>query len=232
MGEEISQRWILRPLLPRWLTERGIVALVGADQFIYYQQFDPHQRFAPDIYVLPGVPPETRVRAWKTWETGIVPSFALEIASDEWEKDYVEAPRRCAAARIGELVVFDPSWGERPGGVGVRWQLFRQPERGGLRRIEATNEPAIRSRVLGCWLRVVGAGSATRIRIGVGPRGASLVATSEEAERAARQAERAAKQAQEAERAAKERALARVSELEAKLAGLTSGGKARGSGGR
>ncbi|HEY2409983.1 MAG TPA: Uma2 family endonuclease, partial [Polyangiaceae bacterium] len=56
MGEDILHRWIvelLRPLVARWLESRGIQALVGADQFIYFKQHDPHQRISPDVYVLP-----------------------------------------------------------------------------------------------------------------------------------------------------------------------------------
>jgi len=204
VGEEMLQRWIvelLRPLLERWLSEQGLNAFVGADQFIYYGRYDPHRRVAPDLYVLPGVEPKTRVRTWKVWQSGIAPSFALEVVSSDWEKDYVETPERCAEAGIGELVVFDPSWGERPGGVGMRWQIFRRLKRQGLRRIEATSEDRVRSRALGCWLRAVGVGDATRVRLGVGPRGDELVPTAEEAERSA-----------------KEAALVRIAELEAELA--------------
>jgi Uma2 family endonuclease len=216
LGEEILQRWIvelLRPLLESWLNERGTY-FVGADQFIYYRQYDPHQRYAPDVYVLEGVRPTTRVRSWKTWETGLAPLFALEIVSQDWRKDYAEAPERAAAAGISELAVFDPSWAERPGGVGSRWQIFRPAKRGPLRRIEATNEDRVRSRTLRCWLRTVGVGDAIRIRLGVGPRGDLLLPTALEAEQAAREKEQAAR---EKEQAAKQAALARVAELEALL---------------
>jgi hypothetical protein len=53
VGEDILQRWIvelLRPLLQRWFDERGQLALVGADQFIYFKQFDAHERVSPDVY--------------------------------------------------------------------------------------------------------------------------------------------------------------------------------------
>ena len=219
VGEELLQRWImeiLRPLLQRWISERGIVALVGADQFIYYRQHDPHKRIAPDIYLLPGVPPSTRVRSWKIWETGVVPSFALEIVSSDWEKDYAEAPERCQEVGVAELVIFDPTYHERPGSQGARWQIYRRAKRGTLRRIEVSDEERVQSRVLGCWLRVVGFGDDQRLRIGVGRRGDVLVPTAEEAERAAKEAERAAKDA----------ALARVAALEAELESLR---KTRGS---
>ncbi len=240
VGEEMLQRWIvelLRPLLERWLNQRE-VAFVGADQFVYYKQYDATQRYAPDVYVIPGVAPATRVRSWKVWERGLAPSFALEVASRDWEKDYAETPERCRECGIGEVVVFDPGFATRPGGRGFRWQVFRGATRHGLRRIEATNDDRVRSRALGCWLVAVGSGDAVRVRLGVGPRGGQLVPTEAEQERAAKEAERAAKEAEraakeaeraakeqeraakEAERAAKEAALAQVEQLKAELARL------------
>jgi hypothetical protein len=64
MGEGLLQRRIielLRPLIERWLAVRKQTALVGADQFIYWKQYDPHVRVSPDVYVLPGRPADTDV---------------------------------------------------------------------------------------------------------------------------------------------------------------------------
>jgi Uma2 family endonuclease len=205
VGEDILQRWIvelLRPLLQRWLEQRHVEAFVGADQFVYWKQYDPHKRVAPDLYVLPGVSPTTYVRSWKTWETGIAPSFSLEVVSSDWEKDYSEAPPLYEAAGVQELVIFDPAAEERP--RGARWQVWRRVGKRGLTRVEATDGDRIRSKTLGVWLRAVGEGRSTRIRIATGARGDDIVPTAEEAERAA-----------------KEAALARVAELEGKLARRT-----------
>jgi Uma2 family endonuclease len=210
MGEDLLQCWIaelLRPLLEHWLLGRGVRALVGADQFIYYQRFNSAARVAPDVYVLPGVAPDTRVGSWKIWETGIVPSFALEIVSRDWAKDYFESPERYAQIGVPEVVVYDP---DPVGRDRVRWQVYR-PVRGKLRLAEATQADRVRSRALGCYLRSVGAQQAQRIRVATGGRGEVLFPTEAEA----LHSERAAK---EAERAAKEVALARVTELEAELA--------------
>ena len=239
VGEHILQRWIaesLRPALERWLAARGRLALVGADQFIYYKQHDPHCRVSPDVYVLPGVPPDTEVSVWKLWERGIPPSFCLEVVSRDWEKDYCEAPERYTAVGATELVIFDPVWMDRP--EGLRWQVYRLLPRRGFVRVETTNGDRVRARTLGCWLRAVGNGMALRLRIATGPRGDDLVPTIEEGELAARQAEQAARAAErmareaeqaareaeqtamasaQAERAAKEAALSRIAELEAKL---------------
>lgn len=215
VGEDLLQRWIvelLRPLLQWWLSQRGVRALVGADQFIYWRQHDPHARVAPDVYVLPGVDPHTRVRTWKIWLDRIAPSFALEVVSQDWEKDYAEVIPRYDELGVAEVLVFDPGYAEHPDGV--RWQVFRRIGKRGLVRVEATSASGVRSKALGCWFRAVGEGRDMRIRIAEGPHGDHLVATPEERE----EAERTVK---EAERTAREAALARVRELEAELDRLT-----------
>jgi hypothetical protein len=189
VGEDLLQRWIvelLRPLIDRWLHHRGVRALVGADQFIYYRQHTPTERVAPDIYVLPGVRPDTRVTAWKTWEQGIVPSFALEIVSKDWEKDYVEAPARYREAGVGELIIFDPAPARHP--ERMAWQIFRRVRNRHLARVEASSDDRVRTRALGCYLRAVGAGDEVRLRVATGPRGDDVFPTAEEAERAAKEA--------------------------------------------
>ena len=227
VGEEMLQRWIcevLRPLLERFVNRPGAggPTFVGADQFVYYRQYDPHRRFAPDVYVIPGVPPETRVRSWKIWERGRAPSFALEIVSNDWEKDYVEAPERCGEAGVDELVVFDPGWSQRPGKSGARWQVFRRTDAGGFEAVERHDRDRVWCESFGAYLRAVGFGDRTLLRIGVGEGGEQLFPTEAEAERAEKEAERAEKEAEraekEAERAEKEAALARLRALEAELA--------------
>lgn len=194
VGEDMLQRRIvelLRPLIERWLTHRGVRALVGADQFIYYQQYNPHARVAPDVYVLPGVAPDAAVPSWKVWETGIVPSFALEVVSRDWEKDYAEAPERYAALGVEELVLFDPQYTARRDGI--RFQRFRRPAHAGLQLAERTDADRVASEVLGCIIRAVGVDQALRLRLALPPDGTELFPTAEEA------------------------ALERISELEAEL---------------
>jgi Uma2 family endonuclease len=230
VGEDSLQRFILellRPLIERWYAQLGKPTFVGADQFIYYAHRHPSKVVAPDIYVLPGVPPGRRIKSWKTWKTGIVPSLAIEVVtSDDHEKDYREAPERYAELGVNELIVFDPDFEKNEDRV--RWQRYRKLKRS-FALVESTDADRIRSRVLGCFLRVVGEGDAARVRLGTAPTGDVLVLTEAEAERAAKEAERAAKEAEraakeaeraakEAERAAKEAALQRVAELTALLA--------------
>jgi len=108
----------------------------------------------------------------------------------------------------------------------VRWQVFRRIGKRGLVRVEATNHDRVRSKVLGCWFRSVGAERELRVRIASGAQGDDLVPTAEEFERAAKEQERADKEQARAEtereRAEKEAALDRIRELEARLAGPTN----------
>jgi hypothetical protein len=221
VGEDLLLRLIaemLRPLLAAFLASRGVKALVGADQFIYWEQFEPTRTIAPDVYVLPGVAPEERVRSWKVWETGVVPSFALEIVSGDLQKD-TEAARRYEELGVGELVVFDPDFAQRRDSV--RFRVHRRLARRGLVLIEATNADRVRSKALGCFLRSVGEGAATRLRVGLGPRGDELLPT--ETERA--NTERALREEAEAELAKLRAELAKLRERAPKAAATTKRAK-------
>jgi Uma2 family endonuclease len=217
MGEGLLQRLIseqLRQLIARYLAESGVVALTGANQFIYWEQHKPTSSVCPDVYVLSGVAPDADVKSWKVWEhDGRVPSFALEIVSSDKLKDYEEAPRRYQALGVSEAVIFDP---ESDGTDRVRWQLFRRMKRGFV-LVEASNGDRVFSKALGSYLRVEGQGASTRVRLGTGKQGHDLVPTDSERaerERAEKERERAEK---ERERAEKEALLARVRELESAL---------------
>jgi hypothetical protein len=210
LGEDSLQTFILellRPLVERYYQLAGKPTFVGADQFIYYKRFHPRKVVSPDVYVLPGVPAGRRIKSWKVWQTGIVPSFALEVvASKEYEKDYREAPERYAELGVDELIIFDADFAldeDR-----VRWQRYRKLKKRAFVRVEASNADRIRSRTLGCFLRAVGEGDGMRLRLGTGQAGDDLFPTEAEAKDAM----------VAAERAAKEEALREVAELRAQLA--------------
>lgn len=212
MGEGSLQRFIselFRALAERWLRGLGHPTFVGADQFIYWKQFDPKRSLAPDVFVLPGVEPGIKIDSWKIWERGITPSFALEIVSqDEYLKDYRDGPPSYDEIGVQELIIFDPEHQKDPA-ERLRFQVFRRLPKRGMVRVEATNEACVRSRVLGCHVRAVGADLNTlRLRLATGPKGDTLFPTAEEAELAAREGERAAQDvaraAQDAERAAQD----------------------------
>jgi Uma2 family endonuclease len=247
MGDPTLQTLIsvmLLSLLNRWLVSRGESIFVGMNQFFYWKQFDPSECVAPDVYLLPGVSLSPRVGAWKVWETGHRPTFALEIVSQEVGKDYLEVPPKYDRLGVKELIVFDPDFAL--GKKRVQWQVYRRVKSRGLVKVEATNADRVLSRVLGCFVRAVGSGEDLRLRLGTGPGGDTLVPTEEEAriqaeaeraqaeaervqaeaERAQAEAERARERAErvhaeaerDEERAARERAELEVQKLRAELA--------------
>jgi Uma2 family endonuclease len=240
MGDPTLQTLIsvmLLALVQRWLSSQGKPTFVGMNQFFYWKQFDPSECVAPDVYVLPGVPLSPRVGAWKIWETHRIPTFALEVVSQDVDKDYLTSPPKYDRMGVKELVVFDPDFALSP--QRIQWQVFRRVKGRGLVKVEATNADRVRSRVLGCFLRAVGTGDEVRLRLGTGPNGDLLVPTDEEArqraeaERAQANAERAQANAERAQanaervqaeaerdeaRAAQERAEAEVQRLRAELA--------------
>lgn len=189
-GEGSLQRFIselLRALIEQYLIERGQTAFVGANQFIYYRQFDPSRKVAPDVFTLPGVEPGIKIDSWKTWEKGIVPPLAIEIVSQDFLKDYRDGPAIYDELGVRELIIFDPEHESAPS-ERLRFQVYRRLAKRGLVRVEATNEDRILSRVLGCRLRSIGdSPEMVRLRIATGPAGDDLFPT--EAERARAEAD-------------------------------------------
>jgi Uma2 family endonuclease len=225
-GEGELQRLItemLRPLLAEVLASRGVLAHVGADQFLYYVEGQPTERIAPDIYVLPDVPPSQIQPSWRIWELARPPALVVEVVSRDVAKDYEDVPVACDRMGVEELVIFDPEAPLAPGRVvrrdleRVRFQVFR---RAGARlaRVVATNDDRVESTWLGAHLRAIGEGTGVRLRIGTGPDGEALFPTA--AERADSEAARAEAEAAraEAERRRADSAERRVAELLAEIA--------------
>jgi hypothetical protein len=209
MGESMLQRLIaelLRPLLERFLRERGTRAFVGADQFLYWVEGDATQRVAPDVYVIPGEAPEAIPRSWLLWKHPRGPSFALEVVGRDVLKDYEDAPNEYKKLGVDELVIFDPEAFDHPRSERTRWQVWRTVKRRGFVRVLSTNGDRVESAALGCWLRAVGDGPSLRVRLAVGAHGDDLVET--DAERSSR--ERAEKERERAERIALQEELARL----------------------
>jgi Uma2 family endonuclease len=202
LGEDLIQTLILellRPLVEAYLEAQGVTAIVGRDQMMYYYQGDPTACVAPDIYVMPGLtlPPDPdRVGAWKKWECGVVPSFALEIMSDanKKKKDNRKSPARHDSLGTKELIVFDPYAHEvfrRRNRF--RFRIFRRNAKDQLLLVDATNAKSVFVESLGCHLRVIGTGQAQRLRIATGSNGETIFPTRAEAEaqRADAEAQRA-----------------------------------------
>jgi len=90
------------------------VAMIGSDQFVYWDSSNPRACLAPDAFVRFGTP-NADFDSWKAWERG-VPQVAVEIISDSdaseasWEVKF-ERYRRLG---VSELVWFDYHTPERP----------------------------------------------------------------------------------------------------------------------
>jgi hypothetical protein len=205
MGESMMQRLIaelLRPLLARFLAERGERAFVGADQFLYWVEGDSTQRIAPDIYVIPDEDPDAAPPSWLLWNVARRPSFALEIVGRDYLKDYEDGPSEYKQMGVDELVVFDPEASGDEARGRVRWQVWRKVKRRGFVSVFRGNGDRVRSESLGCWLRSVGEGAHTRVRLAIGAHGDELVETDSERalrERDEKERERAARIALELE---------------------------------
>jgi Uma2 family endonuclease len=224
MGENSLQRFVseqFRPLVEAHVQEQHGPTFVGADQYVGWDPDDAEKVLAPDVYVLPGVAPGEEFDFWKVWQTGIVPSFALEIVSKRKKKDYTEVPPLYADLGVEELVIFDPRF-KRRRREGFRFQVYRKVARRGFVRVDATNDDRVRSQVLGAWIRVVGEGKAQRLRLAGEPAGDALLPTATEKEKAGREKAEAERQEAEAERqkekAGREKAEAEIARLRAELA--------------
>ena len=219
-GESILQALIselLRPLLARFLRERGERAFVGADQFFYYDDADISRRIAPDVYVIPGIEGPREERVWRCWELEQPPSFALEVVGRDRAKDYEDVLIDYKAIGVRELVVFDPDWTPRSR-TRVRWQVWRRLKKRGLVCVLRSNEDRVESSALRCWLRLVGEGGDRRVRLATGEQGSTLVLTDDE--RAQQEHERA-----ERERAMRESVERERDELRAALAAALTGSR-------
>jgi len=180
MGEGSVHRAVtdlVRALIAQWLSSRGERAFVGSNQFIYWRGKSRKEQIAPDVYVLPGVEPESRIDHWDT-RTGVAPSFVLEVVSKDIPKDYVRAPLRYSEVGVSELVLFDPD--AQLSTKRALWHVYRH--RGGRFVLsERTARDRVRSTVLGCYLRAVGEGDRQRVRLATGARGERIFPTVEEA---------------------------------------------------
>jgi Uma2 family endonuclease len=220
-GLQLFVRHLLLDLLNDYFATLEREVFVGSSQFFYYKQGDPRSVVAPEVYVIDGVSLHpTEVESWKTWEhDGKAPTFALEIESDEYRKDYADrVVERYQDLGVRELVRYDPIHLTRSKRElfahfvrDDQGQLVRRPTFGD--RVQLTS--------FDLWL-VRGAHDV--LRLGVGPKGESLWPTAHEraaeanersaadSERAAAEAARAdaeaARAAADAERAAAEAARA------------------------
>lgn len=204
MGESGLQFFVcsllLIPLLRSYFSEYEQRVLVGGNQNFYYEQGQPQRYIAPDAYVIQDeVTPLEDVKSWKLWEHGGKgPALAVEVVSDEYDKDYSpELLRVYERLGVRELIRYDPLSTSHPRVTkhGPRRLLthFVRDDAGRLVEQPLPRPGLVRSAVFGFWL----VHQPTRsLRLALGPRGTPLWPT--EAERAAAESERAAAESERA----------------------------------
>jgi Uma2 family endonuclease len=183
----LEQRTLLYEILKLHF---GASALIGSEQFVYWDPTDPEQCLSPDAFVRLGAP-NCEFRSWKVWERG-APDVAVEIISHSDARDSVWQRKFEKYRRLGvrELVRFEA---EDDGNVSLRvWDFIEND----LVEREPVERVAI-SRVLpGAWVVVDDHDGIPRLRLSRDAEGKDLYPT------------------------AAERAEVRVRELEAELAKL------------
>jgi hypothetical protein len=99
-----------------WTIQRefGDRAVVGTEQFVYWDPSDPQKCCAPDLMVRVGEP-DARFDSWKVWERG-APHVAVEIisASDASDRPWDSKLDRYRRLGVRELLRFDADDAERP----------------------------------------------------------------------------------------------------------------------
>ena len=145
-------------------------AMVGSDQFLYWDPTDPRQCLAPDVLVWLGAP-DRPFASWKVWERG-APHLAVEIVSESdateraWERkleayrhsgvfelarfdsENVQCPLRLWDRVQGDLVERELSKTEleRSDVLGLFWLVEPSPELGSMLRL--ARDSAGRERLL------------------------------------------------------------------------------------
>jgi hypothetical protein len=184
MGEGVEQGEIIRLLLACLDThaaEQGWVDRYWAgDQFFAWRPGAPLVRVSPDVYVVDDPPPPPRPASWQTWLPGHrPPRFALEVVSEDWQKDYAISPQKYEALGCGELVVFDPeAW------LGTTTAIQRVPlqhydRTAGWSRVTAGASP-IWCPSIAASIVPVRIGACARLRLGRDVGGTDLIPTAAE----------------------------------------------------
>lgn len=147
MGESPEQGGIIRTLvsiLEQMCARRGWQDIyIGADNFFAWIEEEPMVRVSPDVYVLRN-PIHPLPGSWQTWLPGHhAPELAFEVVSEDWRKDYDEAPAKYAMLGVGELVIFDPAAAAGITGTPDRVpiQIYRRTEDGLFVRRESGDGP-------------------------------------------------------------------------------------------
>jgi Uma2 family endonuclease len=144
----------LKALLDAWLARTARAAAVYRNLAIRVRSDRPKVGFDPDLCLIEPAPSEgNELDSLKLWQPGhCAPVLVVEVVSPNHPtKDYSEVPEKCAAAGVGELVVFDPKLaGPRAGGGPHLLQIWRRAEGDNFVRVHASSA-AGSSPLLGAW---------------------------------------------------------------------------------
>jgi Uma2 family endonuclease len=193
------------------------VAMIGSDQFVYWDPTNPRACLAPDAFVCLGSK-NADFGSWKVWERG-VPQVAVEIISesDASEASWEVKLERYRRLGVSELVWFDYQTPEWP----LRIWDFAGDDLLERRLLE----PRAKSQHLGgYWLPVEDANGDLSLRLSRDEQGLLLFPTAEEYWRTEAQGRQLAEvaleresEARRLETEARRAAEQRVAELEAEL---------------
>lgn len=175
---------------------------VSGNLLVYYVEGNPKKRFAPDVFVVRGVPKRKR-RVYKLWEEGRVPDVVIEISSSQtWGEDLQRKYNLFADLGVKEYFLFDPEYDYLPNPlVGYRLVDFSY-------KAMKLLDNRLYSEELG--LELVDTGQTLRL---FNPKTGSFLPTSGEEAQARLKAETAMRQAEEA----RQRAEAELQRLREKL---------------
>lgn len=186
MGESAEQGEIIRVLL----SALGVLAAerawgnvyLGADQFFAWLRNEPMVRVSPDVCLVDEPPAPPLPKSWQTWLPGHrPPRWAVEIVSEDWKKDYEDAPAKYAQLGTRELVIFDPEAATNDAGRGTRapFQVYRRDADDAFVLVYCGEGPA-RSDQIDAFLVAQRVGETVRLRVARDAAGKDLVPTADE----------------------------------------------------
>ncbi len=83
---------------------------VSGNLLTYYVEGNPAKCFAPDVFVVRGVPKRQR-RTYKLWEEGVAPQIIIELTSRKtWREDLQIKWRLYEELGVQEYFIFDPEY--------------------------------------------------------------------------------------------------------------------------
>jgi Uma2 family endonuclease len=99
----------LRTALDNYFSAQSDVYVSG-NLLVYYVEGNPAKSFAPDVFVVRGVPKGPR-RIYKLWAEGVAPQIIIKLTSRKtWREDLQTKWRLYAELGLQEYFIFDPEY--------------------------------------------------------------------------------------------------------------------------